>query len=61
MVATHLTALRSLLEQVVPGNEPGTKFECKHFFSGTAAYANGRIFLTLTTVGLRLWLLRPRA
>ena len=22
--------------------------ECKHFFSGAAAYANGRIFTTLT-------------
>ena len=59
MVTAHLSTLRSLLERAVSGTEPGVKFECKHFFSGTAAYANGRIFLTLTTVGLRLWLLRP--
>ncbi len=28
--------------------------ECKHFFSGAAAYANGRIFMTLTPAGLAL-------
>ncbi len=28
--------------------------ECKHFFSGAAAYADGRIFMTLTPVGLAL-------
>ena len=27
---------------------------CKHFFSGAAAYADGHIFMTLTTVGLAL-------
>lgn len=27
---------------------------CKHFFSGAAAYANGRIFMTLTPAGLAL-------
>ncbi len=28
--------------------------ECKHFFSGAAAYANGRIFMTLTPAGVAL-------
>jgi len=54
MVAAHLTALLSLLERVASGHEPRIKFECKHFFSGAAAYANGRIFMTLTSVGLAL-------
>src|SRR5260221_12122342 len=52
MVAAHLTALRSLLQQIRPEDDPSAKFECKHFFGGAAAYANGRIFMTLTNVGL---------
>ena len=30
------------------------EIECKHFFSGAAAYANGHIFMTLTPVALAL-------
>src|SRR5260221_6439382 len=52
MVAAHLTALRSLLQQIRPEDDPSAKFECKHFFGGAAAYANGRIFMTPTNVGL---------
>jgi hypothetical protein len=37
---------------------PKDTIECKHFFSGAAAYANKRIFMTLTTVGLALKLPR---
>ncbi len=54
MVVAHLTTLRSLLERAASGHESEIKFECKHFFSGAAAYANGRIFMTLTSVGLAL-------
>jgi len=54
MVTAPLTTLRSLLERAVSETEPGVKFECKHFFSGAAAYVNGRIFMTLTSVGLAL-------
>jgi len=54
MVAEHLTSLRSLLDRAVSRHELGIEFECKHFFSGAAAYANGRIFMTLTSVGLAL-------
>jgi hypothetical protein len=36
------------------GHDLGIEFDCKHFFSGAAAYANGRIFMTLTSVGLAL-------
>lgn len=48
------TSRRLTLERVAPEHEPAIKFECKHFFSGAAAYANGRIFMTLTSVGLAL-------
>jgi len=54
MVESHRDALRSLLERVTVDLGPHTAIECKHFFSGAAAYANGRIFMTLTTVGLAL-------
>src|SRR5260370_13536706 len=54
MVTAHLSTLRSLLERAVSGTEPGVKFECKHFFSGAPAYVDGRIFMTLTSVGLAL-------
>lgn len=33
--------------------------ECKHFFSGAAAYADGRIFMTVTPLGLALKLPEP--
>ena len=54
MVATHVTTLRSLLEAALSDPAQGITIECKHFFSGAAAYADGRIFMTLTSVGLAL-------
>jgi TfoX/Sxy family transcriptional regulator of competence genes len=54
MVDVHLHALRSLLERTAPNLDPGTAIECKHFFSGAAAYAGGMIFMSLTPVGLAL-------
>ena len=33
--------------------------DCKRFFSGAAAYANGRIFISLTPVGLAVKLAEP--
>jgi TfoX/Sxy family transcriptional regulator of competence genes len=56
MVAIHLAALRSLLERAAParGRTRDIEIQCKHFFSGAAAYASGRIFMTLTSVGLAL-------
>jgi TfoX/Sxy family transcriptional regulator of competence genes len=54
MVARHVTALRSLLERTGSVLDREIRIECKHFFSGAAAYANGRIFMTLTSVGLAL-------
>jgi TfoX/Sxy family transcriptional regulator of competence genes len=54
MVARRLATLRSLLERAAPARDRAIHIECKHFFSGAAAYANGRIFMTLTSVGLAL-------
>ena len=54
MAEAYLHVLRSLVDRGRP--EPGSRavVVCKHFFSGAAAYANGRIFMTLTPVGLAL-------
>jgi TfoX/Sxy family transcriptional regulator of competence genes len=54
MVGEHVTRLRTLLERTALARDRAIKLECKHFFSGAAAYANGRIFITLTSVGLAL-------
>ena len=54
MLDSHLRALRSILDAGGPEVERSATIECKHFFSGAAAYADGRIFMTLTTVGLAL-------
>ena len=50
MVESFLLALRALLT----GMDPPDTIECKHFFGGAAAYAQGKIFMTLTPVGLAL-------
>jgi TfoX/Sxy family transcriptional regulator of competence genes len=54
MAEAQLRKLRSLIERLAANLNREDKIECKHFFSGAAAYANGRIFMTLTTIGLAL-------
>lgn len=54
MVDSYLQTLRSILDAAVPDSERSATIECKHFFSGAAAYAGGRIFMSLTPVGLAL-------
>jgi len=54
MVETHLQTLRSMLERAAPNLAPGVAIECRHFFSGAAAYAGGRIFMSQTPAGLAL-------
>ncbi len=54
MAREYLAKLRSLLHPLRRALAPGVALECRHFFSGAAAYANGRICITLTTVGLAL-------
>ncbi len=54
MVESYFRELRSLLERTLPSPGPGVAIECKHFFSGAAAYAAGVIFMSLTPAGLAL-------
>ncbi len=50
MAEPYLTDLRDLIDrQALPD-----KIICKHFFSGAAAYAGERIFMSLTPAGLAL-------
>jgi hypothetical protein len=52
MVEVYVQALQSLLERAAPKLD--VAIECKYFFSGAAAYADKRIFMTLTTAGLAI-------
>ncbi len=51
MAQEYLDRLSALMDRVTPGGIKGVKLECKHFFSGAAVYANGRICLSWTPVG----------
>ena len=50
----YLDKLQTLLEPLARSLPAGVELVCKHFFSGAAAYANGRICITLTPVGLAM-------
>ncbi len=54
MAKEYLEKLEALLAPAARKLPPKVKLEVRHFFSGAAAYANGRICITLTTVGLAL-------
>ncbi|MDP6707189.1 MAG: TfoX/Sxy family protein [Alphaproteobacteria bacterium] len=54
MAAPYLAALEALLARLGPDPEATSGLDCRHFFSGAAAYIDGRIFVTLTPVGLAL-------
>ncbi len=54
MAKQYLEKLEALLAPVARKLPPEAALEVKHFFSGAAAYANGRICITLTTVGLAM-------
>ena len=54
MAREYLEKLQSLLHPLTRALPAGVALECKHFFSGAAAYAQGRICITLTIVGLAL-------
>lgn len=54
MAAKYLNQLRSLFQDLeVPGID-NINLEFKHFFSGAALYANGKICVTFTPAGLAL-------
>ncbi len=52
MAEPYLQDLRDLLDRLAPIAGVTQDLTCRHFFAGAAAYAEGRIFMTLTPVGL---------
>ena len=57
MVKKYVERLHELLDNLKIIKSKIVKFEIKDFFSGAAAYVNGKIFMTLTPVGLAIKLL----
>ena len=53
MAKEYLEQLSTLMEQATSGNIKDS-LECKHFFSGAAVYAKGRICMSLTPVGFAI-------
>ncbi len=54
MAQAYLDELESMLAPLAARLAPGAKLEFKHFFSGAALYAGGRICITLTPAGLAM-------
>ena len=54
MAKKYLHQLTVLMQQSTSGRFKDIKLECKHFFSGAAVYANGRICISLTPVGFAI-------
>lgn len=52
MAEPYLTDLQALADQWVSSDERVRVLECRHFFSGAAAYRDGAIVASLTPVGL---------
>jgi TfoX/Sxy family transcriptional regulator of competence genes len=50
----YVDQLSALLKSATSGRFKDVKMECKHFFSGAAIYADGRICMSLTSVGFAL-------
>lgn len=53
MSKEYLQELTTLLKATTSGRK-NAKLECKHFFGGAAVYANGKICMSLTPVGLAI-------
>lgn len=54
MAQEYLETLRAMLAPVAAALPRGVELEVKHFFGGAAAYADGRICISLTPVGLAM-------
>ena len=54
MADAYLRELEQKLRQCMPASASKVPIEARHFFSGAAAYADGRIFMSLTPAGLAL-------
>ncbi len=54
MAQEYLEKLQAMLAPVAAALPRGVELEVKHFFGGAAAYAQGRICISLTPVGLAM-------
>jgi TfoX/Sxy family transcriptional regulator of competence genes len=54
MAEPYLKDLKSILAGADLSTADAQHILCKHFFSGAAAYSGGKIFMTLTPIGLAL-------
>ena len=54
MAQKYLERLNALIERLPSGSAKGVRLECKHFFSGAAVYAKGRICMSWTPVGFAI-------
>jgi TfoX/Sxy family transcriptional regulator of competence genes len=51
MAELYLTLLTQIVDRLELQQVGDAKLECKHFFSGAALYANGKIFASLSPAG----------
>ncbi len=54
MVKEYLDQLSEIIKQATTRRFKGINLECRHFFSGAAFYADGRICISLTPVGFAI-------
>lgn len=54
MAKKYLEQLTALMKEATSAKVRDTTLECKHFFSGAAVYADGRICMSLTPVGFAI-------
>lgn len=54
MAKEYLERLTALLREATSGRFGSIKLEYKHFFSGAALYANGKICISLTPAGFAI-------
>ena len=54
MAKEYLDKLSAFIDKATSDRFDGVNLECKHFFSGAALYADEKICISLTPVGLAL-------
>jgi len=54
MAKKYLQQLSTIMKPATLGRFRDVKMEYKHFFSGAAVYANGRICMSLTPIGFAI-------
>ena len=54
MAKEYLEKLTAIMKRATARRFASVKFECKHFFSGAAVYADGRICMSYTPAGFAI-------